>query len=736
MNKKFFTTNEKIGRSATQTLLPLGAMLMLATSASPAFAQQAEARASEQAKELATVQVQADADKPDGLRATATRVGKTLQDPHEVAQAVTTLTKTLLDQQQVGSLREALRNVSGLSFNAAEGGRSGDNVNLRGFYTFGDFYLDGIRDTAQYNRETFNLEQIDVLRGAGATLFGRGQAGGVINQVSKTPTRYDNAKVSASAGSRGFDEFLVDVNQVFGDNNAVRVNAFQRDEGSFRRNPINGEEPEIHRKGAAISVGLNLRSSNQFWLNHYYLKTNDNPDYGVAFNPATRRPGLILPTSSFFGSSATFDTSSTNITTLVNELRLSNSTQLRSQIRYANYDRSYWAKTPSLTMAQNALGSVGGNVTRGANYQTATLQSDLNTHFDAFNTKHEVVAGVEYLFEDSDRKALQNFGTTAAPDYRPYQQAVAGSASQFKSNSYAIFAQDTVEIVPQWKVTGGFRRDFLDAKYSSLTSPQLKYGENSYRAAISFQPQETSHYYLTWSDSFSPTADLYQLTARPQPAERSGVVEVGAKWQLLDGDLALRAAAYHATKNWERNADLESTAAILTRKRRTNGLELEAAGRINEHWEVFSGIAYLDAEILQVAENINATTGVITLGNPAYAGQRARNTPRFTLNLWTSYQLDSHWKIAGGVEAKGNRLAFNPSSAAPAPTLNGVYQPNTAPAYAKWDALVSYEEKKWALRLNVKNIFNKLYYDAVYDNGAFTVPGNRRTVSLTGEYKF
>lgn len=736
MNKKFSTSNETIHKTASQKLLPLGAMLMLATCAPPTLAQQVEARPSEQPKELAAVQVQADADKPDGLRATATRVGKTLQDPHEIAQAVTTLTKTLLDQQQVGSLREALRNVSGLSFNAAEGGRSGDNVNLRGFYTFGDFYLDGIRDTAQYNRETFNLEQIDVLRGAGATLFGRGQAGGVINQVSKTPTRYDNAKVSASAGSRGFDEFLVDVNQVFGDNNAVRVNAFQRDEGSFRRNSIDGEEPEIHRKGAAISVGLNLRSGNQFWLNHYYLKTDDNPDYGIAFNPATRRPGLILPTHSFFGTSATFDNSSTNITTLVNELRLSDSAQLRSQIRYATYDRSYWAKTPSLTTQQNALGGIGGNITRGANYQTATLQSDLNTHFDAFNTKHEVVAGVEYLFEDSDRKALQNFGTTAAPDFRPYQQALAGIANRFKSNSYAIFAQDTIEIVPQWKLTGGFRRDFLDANYSSLTSPQLKYGENSYRAALSFQPQETSHFYLTWSDSFSPTADLYQLTVRPQPAERSGVVEVGAKWQLLDGDLALRAAAYHATKNWERNADLESTAAILTKKRRTNGLELEAAGRINEDWEVFSGVAYLDAKILQVAENINASTGVITLGNPAYAGQRARNTPRFTFNLWTSYQLDSHWKIAGGVEAKGNRLAFNPSSAAPAPTLNGVYQPNTAPAYAKWDALVSYEEKKWAIRLNVKNIFNKLYYDAVYDNGAFTVPGNRRIASLTGEYKF
>ena len=80
----------------------------------------------------------------------------------------------------VGTLREALRNVSGLSFNAAEGGRSGDNMMLRGFYTFGDIYLDGIRDTAQYNREVFNLEQVDVLRGAASMLFGRSAAGGVI----------------------------------------------------------------------------------------------------------------------------------------------------------------------------------------------------------------------------------------------------------------------------------------------------------------------------------------------------------------------------------------------------------------------------------------------------------------------------------------------------------------------------------------------------------------------------
>ncbi|HEX2530072.1 MAG TPA: TonB-dependent receptor, partial [Burkholderiaceae bacterium] len=639
-------------------------------------------------------------------------------------------------QQQVDSLREALRNVSGLSFNAAEGGRSGDNMNLRGFYTFGDMYLDGIRDTAQYNRETFNLEQIDVLRGAGAMLFGRGQAGGVINQVSKTPLRSEQYKLTGSVGTNGYREATADLNKPFNENTALRVNVMQRDEGSWRSNPASGTEPEIHRKGIAFSLDLNLHTNNQFWINHYWVKTNDNPDYGVSFDPATRKPGTILPADYYWGIDRTFDKSDTGITTLVNEYRFSPDSQLHTQVRLADYDRSYWAKTPNLTTPPDALGSVGGNKTRISHYKTVTLQSDYSTRFRTLGMKHDAIAGVEYLNEDSYRKGLQNFGTAAAPDYRPYREATTGNTTIFDSDSYALYAQDTVEFIPKWKATLGVRRDQMDADYSSVTSPQLKYGENSYRAALSYHPAEDTHYYLGWSDSFSPTADLYQLTVKPQPAERSDVIELGAKWLLLEGDLALRAALYQATKNWERNADLESTAAILTRKRRTRGLELEAAGRLSERWEVFAGLALMNAKILKVAENVNATTGVVTSANPAYTGKRARNTPRYTFNLWSTYRLASRWTVGGGVEVKGDRQAVNPSGAGPVPTLNGAYHPNTAPAYARWDAMVAYEQAQWTLRLNVKNLFDKLYYDSVYDNGGFTVPGTRRAATLTAEYKF
>ncbi|HMM55375.1 MAG TPA: TonB-dependent receptor, partial [Candidatus Desulfobacillus sp.] len=61
---------------------------------------------------------------------------------------------------------------------------------------------------------------------------------------------------------------------------------------------------------------------------------------------------------------------------------------------------------------------------------------------------------------------------------------------------------------------------------------------------------------------------------------------------------------------------------------------------------------------------------------------------------------------------------------------------NTAPAYARWDAMLAYEQKTWGARLNIRNLFNKLYWDSIYDNGGFAIPGPRRAVILTGELKF
>nr|WP_294839973.1 TonB-dependent receptor [uncultured Methylotenera sp.] len=740
-------------KSLTQKSLYLAVMLAL-----PAASAMAEEKAAEAAPQqtLEEVKVQAGAVKEvGGYQATKTRVGKVLQDPHDVPQAITSVTHDLMHDQQVSSLRDALRNVSGLTFNAAEGGRGGDNFNLRGFYTFGDIYLDNMRDTAQYYRETFNLDQVDVLRGSAAMLFGRGQAGGVINQVTKMAKLEDKNTVTGSLGSYSYHQMTGDFNKKLGDTTAIRLNVMDRHEENYRQNPATGDRPEIDRQGIAVSFGTGIGTDNEFYLNHVYTQTRDVPDFGISFyggRPANRTVATgKIDDKTFYGGNQNFDNSDTRVTTGIFTHKFSEDTQLRTQLRSASYDRAYWAKTPHQTAANavptNASLVLGQNQARKSSYDTLNLQSDFSTKLNFAGMKHQVLAGVEYLKEDSYRQGLRNIGTASVPGYTESQ--VTGVASKFDADNYAVYAQDTIEFVKNWEWLVGLRRDEMKADYSGTRKSHLNYGENSYRTGLSWHQTPDSHYYLSYSDSFSPTADLYQIGASGAvefPAERSKTVELGAKWLFLDGDFSFRTALYSTTKDWERNTDLEAqpSNAILTKKRRTNGLEFETAGHLTDNWEVFAGIALMDAKIIKAAINNDGTDAgtALDVADPRFEGQRARNTPTATFNLWTTYSFLGNWKVGGGVEAKGERQGYVPSQQAANTNASGgvfssgSFRPNIVPGYARVDAMLAYEEKKWAVRLNVKNLLNKVYYGDVYDNGAFLTPGNSRTAILTTEIKF
>jgi len=691
-------------------------------------------QAQQEVEALPEVSVKSSTVVEDGYRATGTTVGKILQDPHDVPQAVTTITHELMHDQQVGSLREALRNVSGLTFNAGEGGRAGDNMMLRGFYTFGDIYLDGIRDTAQYNRETFNLEQVDVLRGSAAMLFGRGQAGGVINQVSKKAQLHDDYNVSGSLGDYGYQQFTADVNKTLGETVAVRINVMDREEEATRQNKAAEDRPELDRKGIALSFGAGIGTDNELFFNHVYTQTRDVPDYGIRF--ANGKP-LDQFYGTFWGIDENFDDSDTRVSTLAFTHKFSDKTSWRTQIRRGDYERAYWVKTPpggATPALPSAVGGTGGNIARKLDYETVNLQSDFITELELAGMKHEIITGVEYLKEDSYRQSLRNLGTAVNPLYRSSAVVTTGNTglNEFDGDNYSYFVQDSIEFIQNWKLLVGARRDHMKADYfrynnaiAGTESFDLNFSQTSYRTGLSWQPNPAAHYYVSYSDAFSPTADLYQLSNPNEDPETSETLEVGSKWLLFNGDLALRAALYTAEKEWERNTDLESTASILTKKRRTNGLELEAAGRITSNWEVFAGVAFMDARIVDVAPG----------ADPRFEGERARNTPPVTFNLWTTYKFLGNWRVGGGVEAKGERYGYVPSSAA-GPFVNGDFRPNTIPGYARWDAMVAYEEQRWAVRLNIKNLFDKEYYDALYDNGGLVVPGNGRVAVLTTELMF
>lgn len=738
-------------RLAPQQPMTLAAAMMMALSA-PSMADQPVA-APGTVPTLPEVTVKDELERPNspnrGYQTGIVTSAKTKQLAKDIPQAITTVTEQLMLDSNADTMKNALRHVAGLTFNSGEGGRIGDNIMLRGFYSFGDLYMDGIRDVAQYNRETFHIEQIDVLRGSAAMLFGRGQAGGVINRVSKQPGLVDHTEVSATVGSYDYGRVTADVNKVVGENMALRISAMKTDAGSSR------DGVESDREGLAPTLRWGIGTRDEFSIGHLYYTTKNVPDYGIPFitragalpitrSQITRRP-LDVSARTFYGTSSDYEQNDTNITTGIWTHRFSSDTELRTVARVADYKRDLWAVAPRLP-GGTTTGTVTDGTTitrgrqaRGAHEGTVTLQSDFTTKFEAAGMKHEALLGVELLKESNNRWSYTSIAVTAPtttvgnPDPDVAVPAAYGNRIRFNPAgydgfSYGLYAQDQIEFVPNWKLLLGVRYDDMDADYRTLNSTtnvstnfNLKYNEWSYRSGLLYQPDDLSTYYLAWSDSFNPTADLYQLNNGTRyDAERSRTVELGSKWELFDGALSLRTALYRATKFNERNTDLEQTnTSVLSKERHTDGIEIEAAGRITPKWDVFGGIALMRAEIDEV----------FAANNPNIVGLRPRNTPRYTGNLWTTYRVTPNWRVGGGLEAKGNRLAYGTGGTTPV----GIAR---APSYVRADLMVAYEQPRYDVRLNVLNVFNKRYYDGIYENGSMVVPGTERAFQLTMTVKY
>ena len=105
-----------------------------------------------------------------------------------IPQTITVIPETVIHQQGATTLRDVLKNITGISIQAGEGGvPSGDNLSIRGFNARTDLFVDGVRDTGGYSRDPFNVEQIEISKGPSSAYTGRGSTGGSINLASKTP---------------------------------------------------------------------------------------------------------------------------------------------------------------------------------------------------------------------------------------------------------------------------------------------------------------------------------------------------------------------------------------------------------------------------------------------------------------------------------------------------------------------------------------------------------------------
>ena len=695
----------------------------------------------------------------DNYQTTTTRIGKGNQELRDIPQSITVVTERLMDDRNQDTLKDALHNTAGITFLAAEGGE--EDIRLRGFSlaATGDIFVDGMRDPAFYDRDNFNNDRIELLRGSASMLFGRGSTGGAVNQVNKQPLLMNLNEASVTMGSAGYVRATVDMNVRTGETAALRIGAM----GTVG----SGDGNTIHKEGVAPSYRWGIGTNDEFLAGLYLLRTNNSINYGLPW----LQGGLIpIDPKNYYGAASDYNASSATYGTLSHTHRFDGGGELKTVFRQGHYDRDqrasairFCVRTVNATTgavtnpdcmttpATQANLNANTTLTRGTNNKvqeldTRYLQSDYSGKFNALDMRHEVLGGADLAHEKFDnynmvlpagvtlnknsprtRIGTPNDGTSVNEALR-----VRTPNRDFDAKALGLYVQDLVQVAPSWKILGGLRWDHFSGKYHSPAStaangtvtPEAFRSRTdslwSKRAGVLFQPTERSSFHFSYGTSFNTSGDTYQYDNQTENTgpESSGNLELGAKLDSADGNFTTRLALFRTTKYNERNRDPDSAATqnLLSGKRHSAGIELDLTGRLTKEWEVFGSYAWTPIAKIDVG-----APGSIP-GVAEGAGTRSSLTPKHSGTFWSTYQVTETLRIGGGLNARSSQT----------PNRNPGF---AAPRFVTGDLLAEYSASRdVSFKLNVINVTNKLYADALY-TGHY-IPGAPRSLQLGITAKF
>ena len=734
--------------------------LLPAALAGNAVAQPASApAAAASAPTLAPVPVRARAETDkDTVRPTTTRIGKGQQELRDLPQSITVITEKLLDDRNLDTLKETLHNTGGVSFQAAEGQE--EDIRLRGFalQSTGDIFLDGMRDPGFYDRDSFNWERLEVLKGSASLLFGRGSTGGAVNQVNKQPHLGNRNELAVTLGSGDFVRGTVDANRQTGDNAALRIN------GLVNFGNRNGDE--INKIGVAPTFSWGIGQSDEFSIGLYHLEYRNGMNYGLPW--LDQKVADIWKPDSYYGATSDSMEGGTTYGTLTHVHRFDGGSELRSVLRVARYERDQRASAIRFCQPNANTGAPNPNcpdavtvtaqnigpdtlLNRGSqnkiqNMNAVYLQSDYSARFRTFGLRNDALAGVDLAVEDFTRFAAVNpqgmpgkgtttIGTDHAVGFVDESLRDVRRSQQFDAKAFGIYGQDMVNLGAGWKVLAGLRWDRFKGDYTTYATTDAndatigaitaersrKDSLLSKRAGLLFQPTHNLSLHLMYGTSFNTSGDAYSFDelGANTPPERSRNIEFGGNINWADGDFTTRFAAFLTTKYNERNRDevtVDPTNYILSGERHASGLDLDFAGRLNPSWEVFASYTWIPNAKVDRAGSVSGTT----LVGGETVGARPAMTPVHSGTVWSTYRLNPQWRIGGGVNARGGVK----------PLLADFF----APHYVTADLMAEYDAGPALIKVNLTNITDKLYADQLY-RGHF-IPGQGRTLQVTFNARF
>jgi catecholate siderophore receptor len=649
----------------------------------------------------------------------------------DTPQTVGVVSSQTIDQQGGTTLRDALRNIAGISLAAGEGGAQGDNLTIRGFTARNDLFIDGMRDFGSYYRDPFNTQEVEVLQGPSSVTFGRGSTGGVVNQASKTPELGHILSAGVQFGTDATRRATLDLDTPvpsFGAGAAFRLTAMG-DIGNIAGRDV----AENRRDGFAPSLALGLGTPTRLTLSYFHQNEDDIPDYGIPwlFNgpaPVSRSNYYGLKDGNFL---RTYD----DIGTAKVEHDVNSNFTLRDQVRYASYVRDALITEAQLTGVTLSTPLDAMQATRheiGVNSSETFLDEQLDAvaTFHTGSLLHTFISGVEAGRETSD-PTRPTYTAPSTSLLAPVSDQSLNPAVTIASRvhdtalSAGAYAVDTVDIGRHWAFTGGIRFDRFDDSYDQTVAPASHFNrvdqKPTWRAAAVYKPVSIGSLYFDAGTSFNPSAESLSLSAGTAnlPPESNKTYEAGTKWDLSKNRLHLNASWFRTTKENAREASpLNSLLYVLAGNQRVNGFETDIRGRVTSRWEMLASYAYLDSRV------------VSSQFYPGAIGYPLANVPRNTFAFWSTYRLPKHFEFGVGSNYESSRDA---SSTVPLDPTTGLVK--QVPGYWLFNAMAGHPIGEHVdLQVNVYNLANRYYYDQIHP--AHIVPGPGRSALIDLKFHF
>ena len=670
----------------------------------------------------------------------------------DIPQTVTVIDKKTIEEQNATTLRDVLRNVPGLTVAAGEGGNvGGDNITVRGFSARNDIYVDGARDLSPQSRDPFNLEQVEVVKGPSSAFTGRGSTGGTINLVSKTPGFRPIYNFDVSLGSDKTKRVTGDINLPLerlglGERSAFRLNALVHDSNVAGRDII-----ENNRWGVAPTLTFGIGSKSNLTLGYFHLSQDNITDYGIPWVPAANnalaayqdRPAPV-PRNTFYGFKERDDeVLKSNLATITFNHTFNDQMTLRNQFRYGRSTRDSIATPPRFNNNNSTA------ITREMRAwlttdETYDNQTDFTARFKAFGIEHSLVTGAEFVREKNlryTRSALNASTTLLNPNpFDTYTGTIFRNPlpGDIVAVTQSIYLLDTLKLHPKFEVNGSLRYDRYNGEgflpptlplsaagvptYSTVRTPVAKLDNLfNYRVAAVYKPIEIGSIYASYGTAVNPSLSglgYENATVTTLDPEETNTLEAGTKWDLFRSRILLSGAIFHVEKTNARTPGLAGEVQVLAGKQRVNGLELGLTGNVTRDWSILAGYTFLDSEI--VKSNVLPT--VVSGVSISEVGKHLINTPRNSINLWSTYQLPFRLTVGGGARFVDRRFAN---------TINT----RSVDEYWLFEATASYRlTKNIDIRINGYNLTDRFYFDRI--TGGQVVPGPGRSVLVSTGFRF